>query len=237
MASLDFIFKDPTLQRAEEIAINRKQPDRDYLGASCIGEDCARQVWYQYNRPSQPNKYAYAVEDGHMSELIMAERLRAVEGIELWTLDPETGQQFGFRDGKFRGHFDGVIRGLLQAPKKAHIWEHKCTKTYKQFVKALKDHGNKQALEKWNWNYYVQAQMYMHYTALDRHYLTVASPGTREVYSCRTEYNPEIAAKYKDRAKRIIDQPTEPPRAYKSETFFKCRWCSFSEECWRNENP
>lgn len=227
--------EDPTLAAMKQAVKNQPQQDRDYLGASAIGHECARNVWYSYNRTQPPSDYVMDQEDGYTSEDITAQRLRMVDGVDLWT-EKENGEQFSFEDGKFKGHIDGVIVGLLQAPKAPHVWEHKCTKNFKDFLKVKKKYREKRVLQKWNYQYYIQAQIYMHYMKLDRHYLTVCSAGSRDIASCRTNYNADVAAQYIDRAKRAIEAKVEPPRAFNSKTFFKCRLCSFAEECWKDEN-
>jgi hypothetical protein len=216
---------DPTLEAVKAALMAKPLQNRNYVGASSIGDECARKLWYSLHREPQPSEHITAIEDGHASEAIMRERLQMVEGIEIW-------DNIDFEDGDFKGHLDGVIIGLLQAPKTPHVWEHKCTKNAKDFVKAKEKYGEKNALEKWDYTYFVQAQVYMHYMDLTRHYLTVCSPGSRETYSCRTEYQKEIALKYVDRAHKILEMTTEPERGYRSPDFYKCRWCDFREECW-----
>ena len=68
-----------------------------------------------------------AIEDGYNGEAVMAARLRMVPGIQLQTVDPATGEQFAVEavGGHVRGHLDGVISGVVEAPKTPHVWEHK----------------------------------------------------------------------------------------------------------------
>lgn len=230
--------EDPTLQ-AMYLAIEARQDkeQRDYLGASLIGNPCARQIWYQYNGYNKAPFKAETLmnfEDGHRTEELTAERLRMVEGIELQTHN-EDGSQFGFSSigGKFKGHCDGFIRGLKQAPKSWHVWECKSSsqKKWNEFKRLKATYGEKGVLREWNENYYVQAQLYMHYSGLNRHYLTLAYAGGREYDSCRTEYDEAVAAKYINRAERIIEANSEPPKMSKNKDFYICKWCDFSKEC------
>lgn len=229
---------DPTLD-AMKMAIELAQDAsrRDYLGASLIGNQCARQIWYEYNGYQKPPFGAETLmnfEDGHRTEELTAKRLRMVPGIELWTHD-ENGKQYGFSifDGKFKGHCDGVIRGLLQAPAKPHVWECKASsaKKFAEFQAAKAKFGEKQALKNWNENYYVQAQIYMHFLQIDRHYLTVALAGGRDYDSCRTEYDPAKAEWAIDRAYKIINAKEAPPKINERPDFWVCRFCQFSEVC------
>lgn len=231
---------DPTLEAMKAECLKRTEPKREYLGASSIGKECALQIWYDFNGyPKEPfDVYSlWNFEDGHRTEDLTACRLRLVSGIELWTHDGY-GNQYGFSDfnGKFSGHIDGVIKGLKQAPVTPHIWENKCCgqKKFDAFKKAKEKYGEKQALEKWDYTYFIQAQIYMHYFKLKRHYTTVALAGGRDYDSCRTEYQSEVALKYIDRAKKIIEATDPPPKINESPDFYLCRFCEFKEICHEN---
>lgn len=228
---------DPTLQAMYKAIEAQTRDKRDYLGASLIGNKCVRQIWYDYNHfPKEPfnAKTLMNFEDGHRTEDLTAERLRAIPGIELITHD-ENGEQLGFSalGGKFKGHYDGKIRGLIQAPVAWHIWECKCSaqKKYNEFISCKAKHGEKDTLRHWNEGYYAQAQLYMHFEQIDRHYLTVALAGGREYQSCRTNYDGAIAERYIDRASKIISTTHAPPKISEKPDFYMCRWCNFKEIC------
>ena len=232
-------YRDPTLQAMYKVIEGEqyKKKKRDYLGASLIGNPCARQIWYEYNGYERAPFNATTLmnfEDGHRTEALTAARLQSVPGISLVTMGAD-GNQLGFRDldGKFRGHYDGIITGILQAPKKKHIWECKASseKKWKEFKNAKSKYGEKHTLENWNENYYAQAQLYMHYEGTDRHYLTIAYAGGRDYDSCRTEYKPAVAARYIDRAAKIIQATQAPPRISEQSDFYICRWCNFKDIC------
>lgn len=236
-------YGDPTLramERAIEAAHNAKEK-RTYLGASVIGNPCVRQIWYEYNgfpKEAFTAKTLMNFEDGHRTEELTAQRLRLIPGVELITHN-DKGEQIGFAafGGKFRGHCDGIITGLIQAPKAPHIWECKASsqKKYDEFIKAKKDHGEKGALKAWNENYFIQGQLYMHFLGCERHYLTVALAGGREYQSCRTDYMPEVAAAAIDRAQKIIEAQQPPPRINEKPDFFICKWCAFKDICHGNK--
>lgn len=230
---------DPTLMAMMKVmeGENEQREQRDYLGASAIGDECPRKVWYRYNNYNAEPFSARTLmnfADGHASEEITAQRLRMVEGITLVT-HGEDGNQIGFSDfdGKFKGHCDGMILGLLQAPKTWHVWEHKCCndKNFNSFKKIKQKLGDKSTLKEWSKTYYAQAQLYMHYMKVNRHYMTVSLAGSRDYVSCRTEYHPDVAEFYIDRAKKIINATEAPPRINDKPDFYLCRWCEFSEIC------
>lgn len=241
MVALNLTEDDPTLLAIKDILEKAEglKERRGYLGASGIGHPCERQVWYQYNGyPYEPMgiKGIYAVEDGHRSEELLASRLKLVPGVQLATLD-ENGNQFGFSkfDGKFKGHIDGLIIGLLQAPKTAHIWEAKSVneKKFGELQKLIEKFGEKNALKEWDYIFYIQSQIYMGEFDLDRHYLTACTPGGRDIISVRTEFDRNIYKATLSKAERIINAKNPPERAFHSKTWKDCRWCKFAEECWK----
>jgi PD-(D/E)XK nuclease superfamily len=160
--------------------------------------------------------------------------LRLVPGIELWT-HREDESQFGFEDfgGRFKGHIDGVIRGLFQAPKTPHIWENKSVndKKFKLLQKSIAEKGEKNALKAWDPIYYAQGVIYMHYFDLTRHYLTVTTPGGRDIASCRTEANPAYAEALREKAKRILNAAQQLARISDNPSWHECKWCPFWETC------
>ena len=233
--------EDPTIAAMHRAVEQREAatPPRAYLGASGIGDDCERKLWYGVQGyPSEPIAWRglYAIEDGHRTEDLVAERLRLIPGIELWTHKPD-GSQYGFSDfgGRFRGHIDGVIKGLLQAPNTAHIWENKSVneKKFKELGKLVAEKGEKNALRAWDKTYYAQGVIYMHYFNLTRHYLTVTTPGGRDIIGCRTDANPDYAQALRAKAERILDAKDVPGRISEDPAWYQCKWCRFSDVCHR----
>lgn len=228
---------DLTLRAIDKILEDQtnNEPKRNYLGASSIGDPCARKLWYRLHGDHKESFTADTIRkfnDGHRSEDVMAAHLRLVEGVELWTHKPD-GSQYGFMDGQFSGHYDGVIHGILEAPKTFHIWEHKATNEKKfEDLKKLKTADEKTALKNWDAVYYAQAIIYMDYEGLDRHFLTVCTPGMRDYTSVRTNADPIYAAALKNKAERIINAK-EPPEKIGGPDWYQCKWCSFHSVCHR----
>ncbi|WP_152051805.1 hypothetical protein [Tautonia marina] len=232
---------DPTLAAIDRELERRKalEPRRSYLGASAIGDECERKLWYSI-RPEVPRKPFNAAsikrfDDGHRGEAIMAERLRMVPGVELWTEDDQTGGQIGgtLFEGRFGWHVDGVIRGLLQSPETPHVWEHKQVgqKKFDEFGKLKSSLGEKLTLQAWDPVYYAQAVVYMELLDLTRHFLTVCTPGGRDHNACRTEANPTMARALLAKAQRILSAGSPPARLSERPEYFKCKMCDFHEAC------
>ncbi len=231
---------DPTLDAIDRALeeMDAQEPRRAYLGMSAIGHPCGRKLWYDYHRPMPrriPAKGLRAIEDGHRGEDLMAERLRMVPGITLYTADPETGDQVAFsdHDDRFGGHADGMILGILQAPKSWHVWEHKvCNEKKHEKLNELKrTEGEKSALREWDPVYYAQAVLYMHYSGVNRHYLTCDTPGGRASTSVRTSADPIHAAELIAKAKRILDARAPLARLSNDPAWWQCRFCDRHAEC------
>lgn len=232
--------QDPTLAAIDEalLAEEARKPLRQYLGASGIGHACERKSWLDF-RQASPRKIdakgLRRIQDGFAGEAIMAIRLRMVEGIELLTVDEETNDQIGISDfgGHFRGHLDGMILGLIQAPATWHVWENKVVdqKKVDALVKLKHEHGEKAALKAWDEVYYAQAQLYMHYMGVERHYLTACTPGVRDVVTCRTAYDEADAVRIVAKAKRVIKAPQPPARISTDPSWFQCHWCDHADVC------
>lgn len=240
-----YIDNDMTLRvMSDKLIEQSKKRPRTYLGMSEIGEQCWRQLWYRFrNVQVEPLtlKSLLAIEDGYKQEDIMADRLRLVPGVQLDTVDPETGEQFAFKfiGGHFCGHCDGIIKGILESPKTPHVWENKSVndKKFNELKKLILEVGEKSALEKWDDVYYIQAQVYMHSMGYKRHYLTVESPGGRDYTSCRTEYNAKVAMSTLAKAETIIKAERPPVRMSENRTFYKCGWCRMKDFCHDTKVP
>lgn len=228
---------DPTLEAMFRQMEKKKRDKRNYLGASYIGKPCDKEIWMTYNNyPAQPHDAASLmnIEDGHRTEKLTADRLKGTPQIKLTT--HVGGKQLGFTafDGRFQGHYDGEIMGLYQAPKAAHIWENKAVgdTRFKKFEDARETHGEKHALAHWDFTNYVQGQMYMHFSGIERHYLTVSKAGGRGYGSARTNYDEDIANHYVDRAKRLIDAKSPPSKLHEDmDNHYDCRICDFRMSC------
>lgn len=239
MVDISEFIGDPLIAKIDRVILDKAaaEPLRDYIGASAIGEDCARKLWYrlQGRRETFEPKTLRMFEDGHSVEAKIVEWLRQIPGIELHT--ENNGRQYGFSDleGKYKGHYDGIIRGIPQAPKTWHIMEVKATseKHFRELQKIMDMIGEKNALQKWRPIYYAQAVTYMWYEKLTRHITIVTTPGARELLTLRTEANHTYAKALRDKAARIINAQ-EPPERIGGKDFYQCRWCSFYGECHGN---
>ncbi len=123
---------DPTLD-AINAALEKAQEPRTSknIGFGAIGHPCRLKLFNDINATEGEmfsEKTLRIFRNGHKDEDLMASDLRMVDGIELHTHDPNReGKQYKLDalGGRLTGRLDGAIKGLKQAPKTWHIWEHK----------------------------------------------------------------------------------------------------------------
>lgn len=231
---------DPILEAidAELEAQQAKELPRQYLGASGVGGNCERALFYNFRWSSTRSIAASglkAIADGHAVEQVMIKRLRSVAGVELYVDD--NGKQIGFNDisGHYQGSVDGIIRHEWLGEA---IWENKATNVTKtEKLKKLKAEDEGTALKRWDTTYYYQAQVYMHHLGFKRHYLTCCTPGGRDVVSVITEYNESDALMMRDRAQRVIFGERPSVRASSDPAFYSCKWCAHWGICHGNVLP
>lgn len=247
MAKLDYAVSGKTLleiDKALELKQRLEKP-RHYLGASQIGTPCWRKLFYSFRGACTREisaKGIRAIEDGFLQEKVMAERLRMVPGIQLYTEDAEGNQiNFSLLGGFFRGSVDGMILNPLEgSATEFEIWEHKSVNETKfnELNKLIHEKGEKKALEEWDEIYYDQAIIYMDSFQKKRHFLTVTTPGGRDYTSCRTEASITKANTIKDKAQSIIfDNWTIPSRISEKREYYLCGWCEFKGICHDGDIP
>jgi hypothetical protein len=247
MAKIPSIKIDQTLADVDKALEDKKNSEapRHYLGMSQVGEECWRKLFYSFRSASKRSWNASGVrniEDGFVQEDIMAERLRMLDYIELHTVDPKNPKkQIGFSMllDHFKGHCDGMIKGVKIAPQTWHVWENKAVNVNKfNKLQQYKEKNEKTALAQWDMIYHDQAQIYMHCSQTLRHYLTVQTPGGRDYTSCRTDYNRNAAETIIAKANAIIfDNWVIPARMSEKREFYQCKWCEYQGVCHDGDFP
>jgi len=209
------------------------QPRRGYLGASSIGQECERSLWYQFRnclkRDFEGRMYRL-FETGDLAESRFVNELRGI-GCEVHDVTPE-GEQFEVNafGGHFSGHMDGCALGIPEAPKTWHVLEFK-THNAKSFAKLEKE-GVKESKPM----HYAQMMVYMGLTKMTRALYMAANKDTDALYSERIRFNGTEFDKYMDKAERIIFAQDPPERAFNRPDGFGCRFCDAKALCWPVDN-
>lgn len=198
------------------------EPPRDYIGASSIGSECWRQIWYEFNEfegLEVPNKTKRTWEVGKNLEILVIEWLEAT-GLNI------TNTWIDLRDDElpyFRGHVDALLMNKDNQPKE--IIEIKTAKdgSFNQFVKN--------GLKKWQPKYYAQIQSYMGMSGIHSASILVLNKDNSDLFDEKVPFSPEFYESLKNKAKAIHDSKTEPPRISGNPLWFTCKTCRFRKEC------
>ena len=214
----------------------RKQPERKYLGASSLGDPCARKLQYRYIGQQKdkdkgfPAKTLRTFALGHTIEDLMIMYFRDA-GFDLRT--EKGGEQFGFAvaEGEIKGHIDGVIVGGPLPIQYPMLWECKSAndRKFAEFVRK----GVAEA----NPVYAAQVAMYQAYMDLTDNpcCFTVLNKNTSEIYIELIPFNQDLAQSTSDKAVNIIRATRGNdmlPRIAQNDDFFMCKWCEFRNTCW-----
>lgn len=208
---------------------------REHLGASLIGAECTRQIWYSWRwttRARHSGRLLRLFATGNLAEARFIADLRAA-GVEVLDIDPDTGKQWQVRDesGHFGGSMDAVGVGFPEAPKTWHVCEFK-THNSKSFVE-LANKGVQQAKPQ----HFAQMQIYMHLTGMERAVYLAVNKNDDDLYLERVHYDAAFALRLVAKAHAIIASPQPPERISQDPAWFQCRWCDHAAQCHTGKLP
>ena len=228
------------------VAENQTQPSRQYLGGSRLGVACDRALQFEYAQAPKDDGRDFDGQTlrifaaGHLFEDMAIHWLR-LAGFDLYTTKGNRpgGEQFGFSvaGGRIRGHVDGIINAGPEMPGFPALWECKSlnAKSWNDTVKR---------------GLAISKPVYAAQIAIYQAYMEATVPGistnpalftainkdTAELHHELVPFDGALAQRMSDKGVRII-QATEAgellPRIAQSADFFECRFCSWSDRCWR----
>ena len=201
------------------------EPTRNYLGASIIGHECERYLWFAFRqafKPRFPGRILRLFDTGKREESRIIAELEAI-GVTVEGQDPQISVEA--LGGHFRGHLDGKGLGIPEAPKTWHVLEFKTHNTAS--FNKLKKEGVKASKPM----HYAQMQVYMGCTMLTRALYVAVCKDTDEIYTERIQYDKTEFAALMRKAKHIIESITPPPRISERKDFYLCKFCDASTIC------
>lgn len=232
-----------------EVGLQNKrklQPKRSYLGASRLGDPCARALQYEYTQTPRDQSFSGKTlrifEMGHAIEEMALNWLKEA-GFEIVTRC-DKGKPFGFSvvNDRLQGHVDGIIKAAppeldLLCPA---LWE----------CKSMNAKNWKQTVEKGMCAskpiYAVQIALYQAYMessipGLSQHpaLFTAVNKDTSDIYHELVPFDAALAQTVSDRAVNLL-RATEVgetlPRIATDPEHYVCRFCPWHNECWK-ETP
>ena len=199
------------------------------IGASNIGEECARAVWFDWRGAADEQiegRVLRLFKTGFIQEDRMLEDLKNA-GLEVWGHDAN-GDQWTYTDAN--GHFvcklDGVVKGIPGAEKTAHTLEIK-TSNKKGFDEMVK-----MGVQKSKPMHYAQMQAGMHCSGIHRALYIMICKDNEGLHMERVVYDAEEAAKLFERVRIVMASSTPPIRITEKSGDWRCKYCDYKAICW-----
>ena len=218
---------------------------RSHMGASLMGEECPRKIWYNFRWATKSNfegRILRLFNRGHLEEgRIIAQLLML--GVQVWQQD-ENGNQFriSWADGHAGGSGDGLALGIPDVPDSVCLLEFK-THGEKSFVEiagklpewraylrgegAFSGKGVKAAKPE----HYIQMQLYMRKMGYAVALYVAVCKNTDDQYMELITLNAELADQYLERGEKLVWIEGAPPKINPSPGFFLCRFCDHRPVC------
>lgn len=200
---------------------------RPHMGASQLGHPCDRWLWLSFRWavfPKFPGRMLRLFRRGHMEEETIKKDLESI-GVKFKNIFHGNQDRVDF-GSHVSGSIDGIINyGVPEAPNKRHIAEFK-THSLKSFDKLEKEGVIKSKPE-----HYIQMQIYMHGTGIDRSLYYAVCKNDDRIYTERLKYEKGIAERHIERGKRLALDDRMPPPISTDETWYQCRFCDAHEFC------
>lgn len=212
--------RDILTKRIEKRQVHDTDDVRNYIGASIIGSDCLRQIWYEFKGTKAekvPTKTRRTWDIGKTIEGLIVQWLVSA-GVKI----NRTHQTFHAKDlPLFRGHFDGVITIV----KKKAILEIKTAKdaSFKIFAKK--------GVKVWNVQYYAQIQAYMGMSGIHSTYILVLNKDNSDLSDELVLFDPEFYESLEAKALMISTAVVSPPKINGSPLWWQCKQCKFNKVC------
>lgn len=195
---------------------------RDYIGASSIGSDCLRQIWYEFKGTKAegvPAKTTRTWAIGKHLEGLVLDWLE-MAGVKIArTWYDLVSKRLPF----FKGHVDSVWIDKDGNPKA--ILEIKTAKdaSFTAFV-------NK-GVKGWNPQYYAQIQSYMGMSGIFSTYILALNKDNSDLSDELVKFDADFYQKMEDKALMISEAYGPPPRVHSSPIWYQCKMCKYRKVC------
>lgn len=211
---------------------NAKKPARlGRLGASIIGNQCERYLWYSFRKLFDVRfcgRMLRLFMTGHLEEERLVEELRGIGCTVEHCTKKDQLELLAF-GGHFVCYPDGMILGLPDSPKTWHVAEFK-TMNEKTFNKLKKVGVVKEKKE-----HYAQMIVGMGLANTDRAVYIAKNKNNDELYGERIKFDKDEFNKLISKAERVITAVNPLERCADRPDDFRCRFCDAADLCWRTD--
>ena len=218
------------LPKMEDAYRGEASPYRSHLGASLIGRDCTRSLWYDWRwckRKIVDSRLTRLFNRGHLEEARFLAMLSILPNVQLW-FETEDGGQFRFRDinGHFGSALDGVVMGIPDLPPNTPAYTEFKTSADKAFQKLVKEGVRNAKLE-----HFVQMQICMLEMKLPYSLYLAVNKNDDELYGEIITFDESFARIYLTRAESIIFTDKAPQKLHPNPSYYACKYCDNNAMC------
>lgn len=219
-----------TATRVEEWRGQQAQEHRGHIGASVLGHDCQRHIWYLFRnalKPTFTGRLLRVFLRGKREEEVVFEELRGI-GVELHTEDG--GKQIEVRDstGHIGGSVDGIGKGFPESPGTWAVLEIK-THSSKSFADLQKNKVKASKPQHW-----AQMQIYMGLLELERALYFAVNKDTDEIYTEWVHFDAPAFDALIERGRAILAATEPPARLSEDPAHWQCKGCQHFALCHGN---
>ena len=232
---------------AEDAYRENDTPFREHLGASLLGRECERAIWYGFHWATEPHfdgRMLRLFNRGHLEEGRLLATLELV-GCTVWQHD-ENGNQFMF--ASFSDHMGGaldcVARGVPGYEEDPCLSEFK-THGEKSFTKlagspddwrkhlanptrcAFMGEGVREA----KFEHFVQMQLYMGKWGLKRALYLAVNKNADDIYAEIVPFDAAVFTAFDSRAAKLISATEPPKRVSENPSWYLCKFCDAGKIC------
>jgi len=153
--------------------------------------------------------------------------------VGVWDRDPETGQQLEYVDetGHFIVKLDGVVKGVPEVEKTAHVLE---IKTHnKNSFSGIAKHG----VQKSKPEHYVQVQAGMMMSGLDRGLYVALCKDDEQFYVERLKADKPVQEAARRKITTLVNATLKPAGISPDGEGFGCKFCDMKEVCTGRAEP
>lgn len=224
---------------------------RSHMGASGIGKDCARAIWYDFRwatRKLYDGRMLRLFNRGHMEEGRFIALLLSI-GCQVYQQDAN-GKQYRISElgGHYGGSGDGIATGIPDLPPGTAALSEFKTHNDKSFKKLAGTNweeclqsllnpdlpkvkftgvGVREAKPE----HYVQMQQYMDKMGLAVGVYFAVNKDNDFIYAEVVPLDKESAARYTDRAVQLVLSKQPPKRINESPSWHVCKFCDHAPVC------
>jgi hypothetical protein len=215
------VSRDELSKKIEKVQSRDDRKTRDYIGASTIGSDCLRQIWYEFKgvqATEVPTKMRRTWTIGRVLEGTILDWLTEA-GL---TITRTWGDLVANDMPYFKGHLDSV---WMKNGKPYAILEIKTAKdaSFLIFVKK--------GLKSWQPQYYAQIQTYMGMSGIHRAYIMVLNKDTSDISDELVLFDEDFYQKLRAKALMIANAHSAPPKINGSPLWYACKMCKYHKTC------